>query len=59
MIYFYGRTNLISARWARRLSFTEDVTAVSQPITGHVQMVDDGNDLEPFRWLSKPRSGEG
>jgi transketolase len=45
MIYFYD-DNLISLDGPTALSFTEDVTGRFAAYHWHVQMVDDGNDLE-------------
>ena len=45
MIYFYD-DNLISLDGPTELSFTEDVTERFEAYHWHVQMVDDGNDLE-------------
>ena len=45
MIYLYD-DNLVSLDGPTELSFTEDVTERFEAYHWHVQMVDDGNDLE-------------
>ena len=56
MIYFYD-DNLVSLDGPTELSFTEDVTERFEAYHWHVQMVDDGNDLEAISQAIKIAQG--